>query len=199
MNSILFLGMDLSGKSQNSTALSKSLNIPLKSNLLSIKKSLYHEYVNKMKNMTLSDKEKLELFYEIYKNDLEQFNISEKFESHLYCQDNLGIIRNIAYFYYLGYDANHLIEIFKQYPHAKQVFYLTFSPEERMKRLNQRNKDKKDDIYEKLLRENPNMFFELDKLSLELYKNFFDCHILDNTDMTQPETLSCVLSKVNNL
>lgn len=194
MNRILFLGMDLSGKSQNSKRVAETLGINSRSNLLTLNRELYKKAVNKMRTENLTDEEALCLFETIYQDDLNYFNILTEEQNTLLVQDNFGIIRNIANFYYKGHNVDKLIEILKCYEQPKHSFYLTCSKEERIKRLNER--DKPEDMYEKLLRKDPEAFYELDCIAHEIYSKYFDCEIIDNTHKTEEETLEYVLKKV---
>lgn len=196
MNRILFLGMDLSGKSHASFNTANILGRDIRPNLLTIDRTIYNKAVNKMRTENLTDKEKLYLFGTIYQNDLDNFKHSTKEQDILLVQDNLGIVRNISYFYYMGYEVEDLIRILKSYPQPEHCFYLTCSNEERIRRLEERTKNKTEDVYEKLLRENPKIFFELDSISYNFYTNYFDCDFVNNTNMTEEETLQYVLKRV---
>lgn len=85
---------------------------------------------------------------------------------------------------------------FKTYPQPEHCFYLTCSGEERIRRLEERAENKTEDVYEKLLREDPKAFFKLDSIAFSLYANYFDCNFVNNTNMTEEETLQYVLKKV---
>lgn len=194
MNRIVFLGMDLSGKSHNSKRVSDALKVSSRSNLLTSNHKFYKEAVNKMRTENLSDADALNLFEIIYQDDLSYYINSTEEQRTFLIQDNFGIVRNIANFYYKGHNVNQLIEILKSYNQPLFSFYLTCSEEERTKRLNDRSK--LEDIYEKLLRENPKAFYELDTIAYEIYCKYFDCEIINTTNMTEEETLKYVLKKV---
>jgi len=196
MNRILFLGMDLSGKSHTSLNVANFLGRDIRSNLLTSDRIIYNEIVNNMRTKTLTDREKLYLFYKIYRHDLEAFKSSKENQSIPLIQDNFGIVRNIAYFYYKGYDVDCLIQILKAYPQSENCFYLRCSKEERIRRLEERVKSKTEGIYEKLLRENPDAFYELDRIAYDLYANYFDCCIYDNTNVTEEESLEHILERI---
>lgn len=194
MNRIVFLGMDLSGKSHNSKRVSDALKVSSRSNLLTSNHKFYKEAVNKMRTENLSDADALNLFEIIYQDDLSYYINSTEEQRTFLIQDNFGIVRNIANFYYKGHNVNQLIEILKSYNQPLFSFYLTCSEEERIKRLNDRSK--LEDIYEKLLRENPKAFYELDTIAYEIYCKYFDCEIINTTNMAEEETLKYVLKKV---
>ena len=59
MNRILFLGMDLSGKTNTSVNTGNALDKNIRSNLLTSNRKVYNEIVSKMKVEKLTDKEKL--------------------------------------------------------------------------------------------------------------------------------------------
>lgn len=195
MNRIIFIGMDLSGKSINSSNVAKALGLDVRKNLLTRDKTKYNQAVNKMKSENSSDEEALSLFNDIYQDDLNNFQNSLEEQNTFLVQDNLGIIRNIANFYYKGYDVKKLINILKSYEQPAHCFYLTCSGEERIKRLEERN-NKQEDIYEKLLRENPKAFFALNDIAYDICSQYFDCEQIDNTNITVEETAQYVLKKV---
>lgn len=197
MNRLLLLGMDLSGKSSAASELSRILNRRINSNILSTDKTNYNQLISIMRAGNLSDAEKIKLFEIIYKNDLCTFYSSIS-EQRLECiQDNLGIVRNIAYFYCTGHDVSNLITLLKYYPSVQFSFYLTCNKEERLKRLEERNKIKKEDIYEILLREHPQLFHEIDFISCEIYRKIFNGEIIDNSNLTEEETVQLILKRVN--
>ena len=196
MDRIVFLGMDLSGKSRAAQNTASTLGKIVRSNLLTADKTIYIEAVNKMKTGNLTDQEKLYLFSTIYQHDLDVFKDSEEEQTISLVQDNFGIVRNISYFDYNGYDVNALITILKSYSKPTHSFYLTCSKKERLKRLEGRSKDKPEDVYERLLREHPKAFFEMDKIAKELYSHYFDCDLIDNTNINEEETTEYVLSRL---
>lgn len=196
MNGTVFIGMDLSGKSKISSIISKKLNVELRKNLLFKDRTKYNELINYIRINNITDKDKIDVFGTIYQDDLDNYLKFDVLKNNNFVQDNYGIIRNIAYFQYMGYKVDKLVEILKKYPQSETCFYFTCTYEERIKRLLMRSIIKKEDIYEKLLRQNPEAFLEIDALSYKIYNQFFDSNLLDNTIQTEEETVQYVLKKV---
>lgn len=196
MKRIVILGMDLSGKSLLTNELSEELGVNKRKKLLTPDKSTYIRCVEQMRNNNLSDVECLELFYEIYVKDYETFLKTESEKTDLLIQDNFGIIRNTANFYYKGYNIDKLLAILSEYPIPETSFFLTCSDSERMRRLEERLNFKEEDIYEKILREDLELFKKLETYTYQISKQLFNCEILDNSNITLEESKEHVLQRV---
>ena len=196
MKRIVILGMDLSGKSLLTNELSEELGVDKRKNLLTPDKSTYIRCVEQMKNNNLSDAKCLELFYEIYVKDYKTFLKTESEKTDLLIQDNFGIIRNIANFYYKGYNIDKLLAILSEYPIPETSFFLTCSDSERMRRLEERLNFKEEDIYEKILREDLELFKKLETYTYQISKQLFNCEILDNSNISLEESKEYVLQRV---
>jgi len=96
MNRIVFLGMDLSGKSRLAKNIANKFNVELRNNLLTKDKDLYKTYVYRMKSEGFDDQEVLAMFGHIYEADLEKYDSSLDEKDKLIIQDNFGIVRCIV-------------------------------------------------------------------------------------------------------
>lgn len=192
LDRITFLGMDLAGKSRVSTFIGSSLCRPVYGNLLSGDLSFYAKAVSRMRNETLADSEQVDLFEQIYTHDLECLRQNPRIQGEPAIQDNIGILRVLSYSHHLGRNICGLLDIFKSYPSPESAFYLTCSREERFRRLELRAGQKNEDIYEKLLREDPESFFAIDEYALSLYRDSFGCEVIDTTGSSEPEVFEYV-------
>lgn len=192
LNRIAFLGMDLAGKSQTSTRIGSSLLRPVYGNLLGDDHSFYRKAVARMRNENLTDSEQVDLFQQIYTQDLECLRCNPRIQNGPAIQDNIGILRVISYSHHLGRNVCGLLDIFRSYPSPESAFYLTCSREERFRRLELRAAQKGEDIYEKLLRKDPESFFAIDDYALKLYRDSFGCEVIDTTDSSEHEIFEYV-------
>jgi cytidylate kinase len=101
-------------------------------------------------------------------------------------------LRVISYSRQFGGNVGGLLDIFRSYPSPKLAIYLTCTREERFRRLELRAGQKKEDIYEKLLRKDPESFFAIDKHALDLYRDSFGCEVIDTTGLSDPEVFEQV-------
>lgn len=192
LNRIIFLGMDLSGKSQTSAFIGSSLCRPVYGNLLGDDHSFYMNAVSRMRTETMADSEQVGLFEQIYTHDLECLRQNPRIQDEPAVQDNIGILRVLSYSHHLGRKICGLLDIFRSYPSPESAFYLTCSREERFRRLELRADQKKEDIYEKLLRKDPELFFAIDEHALNLYRDSFGCEVIDTTGSSETEVLEYV-------
>ena len=196
LDRILFLGMDLSGKSETAAYAGRVLGRTTYGNLLGADRTFYRSAVARMGSEVLTGEEQVRVFEEIYLNDLDNFQHQAAEHSLPAVQDNIGIVRVIAYNRHLGRNVCRLTEILESYPRPDLAIYLTCSKEERLRRLESRADQKKEDIYERLLRDDPKSFYDLDDYGLELSDETFGCEVIDTTDLSVEETLAHVLKKV---
>lgn len=192
LNRITFLGMDLAGKSEASAFTGSTLCRPVYGNLLGVDSSFYKKAVSRMRNEILADTEQVDLFEQIYTHDLECLRQNPGIQGEPAVQDNIGILRVLSYSHHLGRNVCGLFDIFRSYPSPESAFYLTCSREERFRRLELRASQKREDIYEKLLRKDPELFFAIDSYALNLYRDSFGCEVIDTTGLSEPEVFECV-------
>lgn len=192
LNRVVFLGMDLAGKTEASAFAGSSLGQPVYGNLLGDDHSFYTEAVSRMRSEALTDSEQVDLFEQIYTHDLECLEQNPRLQGEPAIQDNMGILRVLSYSHHLGRNICGLLDIFRSYPSSDSAFYLTCSREERFRRLESRAGQKKEDIYEKLLRKDPESFFAIDAYALNLYRDSFGCEVIDTTGLSELEVFECV-------
>ena len=65
-----------------------------------------------------------------------------------------------------------------------------------MRRLEERLNFKEEDIYEKILREDLELFKKLETYTYQISKQLFNCEILDNSNISLEESKEYVLQRV---